>query len=470
MRQTEASRARSETAISHSAQSAFDRPAKGPSRANRSLLALSALLLPLVFAVTALGATTASAISRNEVLARAQGWVDSPVRYSQTKRHHGYRTDCSGYVSMAWATHTSWSTMSFHTVSHRIHTYQLEPGDALLKKGYHVRLFYGWLDEAHTQYVAYESGSGTVAVCRIHSIAEDLAFGYVPTRYDHVSGSPKPRNILQNGSFNSWASSWGYGSLQPVWWQVNGQPGQTLVAQRKATFRSAHSSLQLVNRSADPATFTVLSQSVPIVTGASYRLDGYAKTSFDPSGVELKLVYLDAADAPVAEKSVTGDRSALNGSTFKWMGVLAVAPPTAVRALVSVRLAGGGTTDESGTVVPGGTSVTLDDISLSRPQLTAGIRASAASSRHGKTVFLAGPVTPVGAVGAASAVYIQRPGKRWMRVSTSHVYAAHGAGEWKGKYRFTSHMRTGTYRFMTKISGVPGYLGATTSVVSVRLK
>jgi hypothetical protein len=101
-----------------------------------------ALLVALVVALTLLPAAGAFAISRSTVLSRAQSWVDSPVRYSQSRYHSGYRTDCSGYVSMCWATGTSWSTRSFYRVSYSIRASQLQPGDAMLKKGSHIRLFY----------------------------------------------------------------------------------------------------------------------------------------------------------------------------------------------------------------------------------------------------------------------------------------------------------------------------------------
>jgi len=141
----------------------------------------------------AFSATSAQAITRTDVLVRAQKRIDSPVPYSQTKYYAGYRTDCSGYVSSCWGTGTSWSTSSFYKVSHTIKSSQLLPGDAMLKKGYHVRLFYAWLDDAHTQYVAYESAYGQVAGCRVHSMAEDLNFGFVPNRYDNRPDNPYRR-------------------------------------------------------------------------------------------------------------------------------------------------------------------------------------------------------------------------------------------------------------------------------------
>jgi hypothetical protein len=41
-------------------------------------------------------------ITRSEIIARADTWMHPPVPYSQDAYKGGYRTDCSGYVSMAW--------------------------------------------------------------------------------------------------------------------------------------------------------------------------------------------------------------------------------------------------------------------------------------------------------------------------------------------------------------------------------
>ena len=330
-----------------------------------------AVLLAVALSATLLAPATASAISRNAVLSRAQSWVDSPVTYSQKRYHLGYRTDCSGYVSMCWKTRISWATSSFHAVTHKIAKTSLKPGDALLKKGYHIRLFYGWLDPAHTEYVAYEAGT-QVAVCRIHSFADDLAFGYVPTRYDHISDSAASTNLLHNGSFNSWVDSWGSSGQQPVWWQTGGQWGQsyrqwgqTLVTHRKDTYRSTHSSAALLNPSADSAAYTELSQSTSVTAGEGYRFTAWAKTAFDARGLELRLVYLDAAGEPLSETTATGDASVLGSTSFTRMSVASTTPSGSVSALVSIRLAGGSTTDASGTIVPG-SSAMLDDISLTR--------------------------------------------------------------------------------------------------------
>ena len=147
------------------------------------------LLVLLVSAFLVLGATSACAITRDAVLTRAKTWIASPVPYSQAKYFGGYRTDCSGYVSMCWNTGTSWSTSTFHSVAKPITTADLKPGDAMLKAGTHIRLFEGWSDAAHTKYVAWEQ-TPPHTESNTESLAADVAAGYVPYRYNDIEDGP----------------------------------------------------------------------------------------------------------------------------------------------------------------------------------------------------------------------------------------------------------------------------------------
>ena len=430
---------------------------------------LNALLLPLVLAFSLLGVTNALAITRDQVLARAQVMQDAPVPYSQAKYHAGYRTDCSGYVSMAWATGTSWTTRSFHIVSHTIPTGELKPGDALLKFNSHIRLFYGWVDTAHTQYVAYETVTGTYAGCRVHSIAEDLGYGYVPTRYDHIVDSPKSGNLLNNGTFNTWAAPSAAAFGQPVWWQATGPWSKLLVAHRKDTYRSTHSSLRLVNSSGDPTIYSELTQSVPVVPGAGYTLTGWAACAYASRLVELKLSYVNASGESVAETTTTGDRFFINRGSFRSMSVALAAPRDAVKALVALRIAGGITTNTAGVAVPG-TAVTVDDFSLVRSRATVTIKTSATTATNGKAITLSGSVSPTSAVGVPAVLYVMKPGLGWARLTTTRIYASSDLASWKDAFVFTPSMRRGTYRFRTTIPDFNGFQGSTSAVVSVTLR
>ena len=70
------------------------------------------------------GLTVSCGLSRAAILASVSGgrktaiergfaWYDAHVPYSQSKYHEGYRTDCSGFVSMSWQLGTSFTTLDF---------------------------------------------------------------------------------------------------------------------------------------------------------------------------------------------------------------------------------------------------------------------------------------------------------------------------------------------------------------------
>ena len=113
-------------------------------------------------------------VSRHEVLLRARYWVQQQVPYltadgraPQTALDpdgHAYRTDCSGYVCMAWRVKSQPSTNDFDSIGAEIGRADLLPGDALLWKGAggygaqggHVLLFAGWADPDRRRYLGYE--------------------------------------------------------------------------------------------------------------------------------------------------------------------------------------------------------------------------------------------------------------------------------------------------------------------------
>ncbi|MFF5987702.1 GH25 family lysozyme [Prauserella flavalba] len=106
---------------------------------------------------------TTAAITRDEVIDRAKKWSDDPVPYSMENYHDGYRTDCSGYVSMAWQLDTSLSTVTLPDVSHPIEKSELKKGDIIGNLGPgtggaagHVVIFEKWANDDRTEYWAYE--------------------------------------------------------------------------------------------------------------------------------------------------------------------------------------------------------------------------------------------------------------------------------------------------------------------------
>ncbi|MFC0431026.1 hypothetical protein [Kutzneria buriramensis] len=179
-------------------------------RVSAAAMALAALLgSAAVFAAGTASATTAHSqtdcfppaspgfamptITRSQVLARAASWLNQGIIYDQCGSHDGYRTDCSGYVSMAWGLGASPTTDTFgpYGVTVPVSEGDLQPGDALLNPAPlndgHVVLFDHWDSADHSSYVGYElDGPGNV---EHHSIPYPYfggAGGYNPVRYVNI--------------------------------------------------------------------------------------------------------------------------------------------------------------------------------------------------------------------------------------------------------------------------------------------
>lgn len=129
---------------------------------------------------------------RRTAIERAFTWYDAKVPYSQSRYHEGYRTDCSGFVSMCWQTGHSYTTADFISgggQSFPLASYgSLEPADALVHRSGnegHIVLFLGWDDAAHTRACVLEENStaddmqwgtrsvGSLTASRYHAIRAD---------------------------------------------------------------------------------------------------------------------------------------------------------------------------------------------------------------------------------------------------------------------------------------------------------
>lgn len=127
-------------------------------RAKRFWRTSAAALTSALVAVVGLIPTPASAITRDNVLSRAQSWVKKKVRYSQSSYFAGYRRDCSGFVSMAWRAGRSYTSSTIRSIAKRIPISHLKPGDAVHTPG-HVAIFVRWKNKARGIYVAMEETS-----------------------------------------------------------------------------------------------------------------------------------------------------------------------------------------------------------------------------------------------------------------------------------------------------------------------
>ncbi|MFB0629355.1 hypothetical protein ACEPPI_18650, partial [Streptomyces sp. AB3(2024)] len=149
----------------------------------------------------AAGAPSSSAasatITRSEAVARAESWVGKGLKYSWDNTYQGYRTDCSGYVSMGWKLGTPGLDTTRFVPSGAASWLggkgDLKPGDALLNDAAgasgHIVMFDRWTDSSQTSYMGYEftgsgvhhrvipypyfSGYGTFRPARSNSIVDD---------------------------------------------------------------------------------------------------------------------------------------------------------------------------------------------------------------------------------------------------------------------------------------------------------
>ncbi|MCP2258260.1 Cell wall-associated hydrolase, NlpC family [Streptoalloteichus tenebrarius] len=142
--------------------------------------------------ITAADASYGGTITRNEVMKRAKDWWDRKVPYNQNasawdiNKGKKYRTDCSGYVSMAWKLKTSRTTYTLDEVSKKIGWGDLKPGDIVLSNG-HVKLFEKWADSKKTVMWIYEQGSTKTDMDHEKvSVSWLKNNGYTPRKYDKI--------------------------------------------------------------------------------------------------------------------------------------------------------------------------------------------------------------------------------------------------------------------------------------------
>jgi peptidoglycan hydrolase-like protein with peptidoglycan-binding domain len=137
-------------------------------------------------------------LTRRQILARAETWVAARVPYSMTSLwRHGYRQDCSGFVSMAWGLDVNAWTGDLHDYAVRITKAALQPGDILLfhnradpRTGSHVIVFAGWSDAARTHYTGYEQTKPGTRVRTMPYAYWSHSARYQPYRYKYLVARP----------------------------------------------------------------------------------------------------------------------------------------------------------------------------------------------------------------------------------------------------------------------------------------
>jgi hypothetical protein len=139
-------------------------------------------------------------ITRDMIIERATFWLGPPpVAYDQEvwapdPDGYTYRSDCSGYVSMAWKLGPSPTTWDLATNAYatEISRDDLQPGDVLIFNNpvdpvnlSHIVIFDAWVDAALTRYRVYQQ---TVPHTAHGEFTMDHT-GYVAYRYNNVIDS-----------------------------------------------------------------------------------------------------------------------------------------------------------------------------------------------------------------------------------------------------------------------------------------
>jgi hypothetical protein len=110
-------------------------------------------------------------LTRQEILARVRMWhphTDLRIPYSQSRFYQGYRTDGSGYASMAIGLPTPGPNspdLASGQYTRRILPAELLPGDLVINASgdsgtRQVAVFDQWADAAHTRYWVYQQRRG----------------------------------------------------------------------------------------------------------------------------------------------------------------------------------------------------------------------------------------------------------------------------------------------------------------------
>ena len=110
-------------------------------------------------------------LTRREILARVRTWhprTAQGIPYSQSGSYNGYRTDGSGYASMALGLPTPGPTsgeLASGQYTRRIAPTELQPGDLIINPTggsgtRQVALFDAWADGTHTRNWVYQQRRG----------------------------------------------------------------------------------------------------------------------------------------------------------------------------------------------------------------------------------------------------------------------------------------------------------------------
>jgi hypothetical protein len=149
----------------------------------------------------------APTVTRSQMIANARTWnpgTPQRIPYSQTAYHNGYRTDCSGYVSMTLGLPqpgTNTVGLASSQFSRPISIPELQTGDLMIDAlgnnvTRHVVIFEKWANSAKTAYWAFEQRGSFGTDYRVRSYGLEPGSEYKPYRplnlRDDAASAPRP--------------------------------------------------------------------------------------------------------------------------------------------------------------------------------------------------------------------------------------------------------------------------------------
>jgi hypothetical protein len=144
-------------------------------------------------------------LTRREIVSRVQTWhphTAQRIPYSQTGSYGGYRTDGSGYASMAIGLPSPGRTsgeLASGQYSRRIAPTELQPGDLIINPTgdagtRQVAIFDAWADGTHTRYWVYQQrrGYGTDHLVLSYALGSNSPYHAFRPLNIHETNAPRP--------------------------------------------------------------------------------------------------------------------------------------------------------------------------------------------------------------------------------------------------------------------------------------
>jgi hypothetical protein len=159
------------------------------------------------------------AITRNEILERAKSWAH--IGYSQSgyasdpEDCHLFRTDCSGFITMAWHVAVNTGAISYvtaefgdyYSICREIPLRELMPGDALVSGSiHHALLFEKWDNTSRSSFHVYQMTNTALDWRHSQLSASEISLrGYKAYRYNNIIAPSNKRytvRFFKNGGTN----------------------------------------------------------------------------------------------------------------------------------------------------------------------------------------------------------------------------------------------------------------------------